>query len=240
MILSEIYSHLDTLSPFLLQESWDNSGLQIGDKTAEIKNVVLSLDIDEELLETVEENSLIITHHPLIFKGIKSIEYSSYPSSLIRTMVKKNISNIAMHTNFDKTHLNNFVASEILGFKITKSEEYIAYFDVNMSFDKLCEHVKKRLHLQNLRVVKTQEFIKTAALTTGSGGDFIASIDAECFLTGDMKYHQALSAKMDKIAILDIGHYESECHFTEALEPHLKNLPLKVIMSNSKNPFEYK
>ncbi|EOH7631722.1 Nif3-like dinuclear metal center hexameric protein, partial [Campylobacter jejuni] len=64
MKLSEIYNFLDQLSPFDIQESWDNSGILLGDKDSEISTVYLSLDIDENIIKEASENSLIITHHP--------------------------------------------------------------------------------------------------------------------------------------------------------------------------------
>ncbi|EAK0229771.1 Nif3-like dinuclear metal center hexameric protein, partial [Campylobacter jejuni] len=66
MKLSEIYNFLDRLSPFNIQESWDNSGILLGDRDNEISTVYLSLDIDENIIKEASENSLIITHHPLI------------------------------------------------------------------------------------------------------------------------------------------------------------------------------
>ncbi|HEF7325271.1 TPA: Nif3-like dinuclear metal center hexameric protein, partial [Campylobacter jejuni] len=62
MKLSEIYNFLDQLSPFNIQESWDNSGILLGDKDSEISTVYLSLDIDENIIKEASENSLIITH----------------------------------------------------------------------------------------------------------------------------------------------------------------------------------
>ncbi|ELT5812172.1 Nif3-like dinuclear metal center hexameric protein, partial [Campylobacter jejuni] len=64
MKLSEIYNFLDRLSPFNIQESWDNSGILLGDRDNEISTVYLSLDIDENIIKEASENSLIITHHP--------------------------------------------------------------------------------------------------------------------------------------------------------------------------------
>ncbi|EAH5188527.1 Nif3-like dinuclear metal center hexameric protein, partial [Campylobacter jejuni] len=64
MKLSEIYNFLDQLSPFDIQESWDNSGILLGDRDSEISTVYLSLDIDENIIKEASENSLIITHHP--------------------------------------------------------------------------------------------------------------------------------------------------------------------------------
>ncbi len=85
-----------------------------------------------------------------------------------------------------------------------------------------------------------KKHIKRCALTTGSGGDLIGHVDADCYLSGDFKYHQALEAKENKLNLLDIGHFESESHFPACLSKNLINFPLKAIMINSKNPFWYK
>ena len=239
MKLGDIYAYLDTLSPFATQASWDNSGLLIGQKSDEIESVYLSLDIDSSLLEHIPQNALIITHHPLIFSGLKQLNFSKYPSNLIQKMVQKKISLIAMHTNFDLSHLNAYVVAK-LGFTVRETKEYVAYFDVNMSFEDFSEHVKRVFDIENLRVVKASLWIGRCALTSGSGGDLIAKIDADCFLSGDLKYHQALEAKENNLSLMDIGHFESERYFPECLAQNLKNFPLKAIMSNSKNPFEYK
>lgn len=239
MKLGEIYHFLDTISPFELQEKWDNSGLLVGSKNDEVQSVCLSLDIDSSLLKNLEPNTLIITHHPLIFKGLKAFDKTKYPASLLQPMIQKNISLISMHTNFDKTHLNKYVAKEVLKLEILSQEEYFCTLKVEQSFDTFALHVKRCFNLKELRVVKANEFVKTAVLTTGSGGDLIELVKADCFLSGDIKYHQALMAKENFLSIIDIGHYESERYFGEALKAHLKNLSLKVIMSNSKNPFEY-
>jgi dinuclear metal center YbgI/SA1388 family protein len=212
----------------------------VGAMDADVERIYLSLDIDSEFLDEVEENSLILTHHPLIFKGLKRVDFAKYPSNIIQKMVKKDISLISMHTNFDKTHLNKYVAKEILGFQDVTCEDYFCYFDVNSSFDDFVAKIKEVLHVDILKTVECKKYIKRCALTTGSGGDLIGAVRADCFVSGDLKYHQALEAKENFLSLIDIGHYESERYFAAAIEPHLKNLPLKVIMSNSKNPFQYK
>ncbi len=238
MRLGEIYDYLDALSPFATQASWDNSGLLIGSRDDMVERIYLSLDSDTSLLEEVVENSLIITHHPLIFSGLKQLDFNRYPSSLIQKMVQKKIALIAMHTNFDLSHLNQYVAS-LLGLKLLRCEGFICYYEVNQSFDEFVLHVKSVFQLEHVRVVQAKEWIKTCAITTGSGGDLIRTIEADCFLSGDFKYHQALEAKENKLSLIDIGHFESERYFPECLALHLKNFPLQAIMSNSKNPFQY-
>ena len=244
MKIGEIYKILDEISPFASQEEWDNSGLLVGSFETDVERVYLSLDVDDKLLDEVQPNSLIITHHPLIFKGLKSLNLDKYPSSLIAKMVAKNLSLIAMHTNYDLSHLNEYVLSEILGFTPKERDGFVLYADVNLSFDELCERVKTKLNLSHLRVCKGRKFdrntqVKRLAFCTGSGGDLIGEVKADVFLTGDLKYHQALEASHNNLNLIDIGHFESELYFGESLAKYLQILPIPTIISNSKNPFSY-
>ena len=244
MLVGEIYAYLNKLSPFETQEKWDNSGLIVGSMTQSFDEVVISLDLDEQMLSEVKENSLIITHHPLIFSPLKTINFDSYASKLLKILIKKDIALISMHTNIDKSHLNEYVATKILGLKNVSCEEFVCYADVNMSFDALQKHVASKLGLSTLKTTKSKEDIKNIALTTGSGMSLIADIEADCFLTGDIKYHDAMEAKSREINLIDIGHYESEQHFSPLLmgliEKYLKKNQIKAIIAESQNPFDYK
>ncbi|MBE0495807.1 MAG: Nif3-like dinuclear metal center hexameric protein [Campylobacterales bacterium] len=237
MKLEEIYAYLDALSPFASQESWDNSGLLVGSKEDEVDTMCLCLDVDEYVLESVPDGTLIIAHHPLIFKGLKRLDTGCYPASLLKTMLRRNIGLVAMHTNIDKSHLNRYVCEQVFGFEVLSQEEYVCICRFEESFEALSLHVKNVLGVEQLRTVFLEGVVETVAVTTGSGGDLIGRIEASCFLTGDIKYHQAMEAKANNLGLIDIGHFESERYFGEVLAPHLKNFPLKVIMSNSKNPF---
>ena len=239
MKILEIYDFLNELSPFELQENWDNSGLLIGDFNEEISQIALSIDVDEKLIDSLENNTLLITHHPIIFGGLKQLEFSKYPANLIQKMIRKNISNIAMHTNFDQTHLNEYVATEVLGYKISKKDGFVAYLEVDENFDSFAIKVSNAFGLKCARTVKCSEHVIKVALTTGSGCSLMKSLDADCFLTGDVKYHDAMEAKSINLSLIDIGHYESEHFFAQILEKHLKNLGLKVIIASSENPFTY-
>ncbi len=238
-----IYDLLDNLSPFSLQEKWDNAGLLVGSFEDKIENVYISIDLDEELVLNAKENSLIITHHPLIFTGLKKINYDTYGTKLLRELIKKNISLISMHTNIDKTHLNKYFIENILGFKIINTNEFISYCDVNMNFNELVKHVSLKVGLKTTKVVKCNDFIEKIAIVTGSGMSLIDEVKANCFLTGDIKYHDAMEAKARGLSLIDIRHYESENHFNilleELLEEYLKKNKLKAIITASKNPFEF-
>ena len=243
MRVKEIYDFLNQLSPFEFQEKWDNSGLLVGNLEDEVNEVHISLDLDLEVLEQVKPNSLIITHHPLIFSPLKTVNYDSYATKLLRILIKKDISLISMHTNFDKSHLNRYVATEILGLKIDETNEYITYATVNQDFDIFQKDIEKKLNLKYSKAVKCSQEVKKVALITGAGASMLNEIKADCFLTGDIKYHDAMEASLRKISLIDIGHYESEHHFSPLLlglcEKYLKNNKIKAIITASKNPFKF-
>jgi len=154
--VGEIYEILDDLSPFELQEKWDNSGLLLGEVHQRVERVVVSVDIDGRMVQEADEGTLFILHHPLIFSGMKRLLWSEYPANILREMVKKEHALIAMHTNFDKTHL--------------------------------------KLGLERLKVVGERRDIGSVAMTTGSGASLMDGVDADLFLTGDIKFHDAMKA----------------------------------------------
>lgn len=239
MKLKKLIDILNQISPFELQAEWDNSGLIVGSLYDEVENIYVGLDVDFELLEEIHEDSVLIVHHPIIFRGLKQLDFNKYPSNLIQKAIQKNISIIAMHTNYDKTHLNRYVLSEVLGFEIKECEEHLCCFDVDMPFEEFAKKVADNLGLEYIKTVTSHKHIKTAALCTGSGASLLGELRADCLLTGDIKYHEALEAKENGISLIEIGHYESEVHFGASLKEELQNYGLSAIIANSKNPFTY-
>ncbi|WP_300364607.1 Nif3-like dinuclear metal center hexameric protein [Hydrogenimonas sp.] len=239
MTVGEIYGILDELSPFELQEAWDNSGLLLGSERDEVSRIVLSVDIDLQMIEEAEEHTLFILHHPLIFSGLKRLVWSEYPANLLRIMIQKSHTMIAMHTNFDQTHLNRYVFETVLGFDVAGCEGFVCTAKGDWHTETLLKRVKERLGLDTMRIVGTKERIHSIALTTGAGASLMDSIDADLFLTGDIKFHDAMKALSKRLMMADIGHFESEKFFADAMAPHLKNLPIPVIIAQSINPFTY-
>ncbi|MFM7721956.1 MAG: Nif3-like dinuclear metal center hexameric protein, partial [Bacteroidota bacterium] len=105
MRIEEVISYLEQWAPPVLQESYDNSGLLIGDKKNEITNVLVSLDCTEAIIEeAISKNcNLIVSHHPIVFKGLKRFTGSDYVQRTVIKAIQNNIAVYAIHTNLDNT-----------------------------------------------------------------------------------------------------------------------------------------
>jgi len=237
MKLKEIYDFLDKISPFELQEKWDNSGLIVGEMGREVSQIAVSLDIDTDMIEEAKEGTLFVVHHPLIFGGLNRLDFAKYPSNLLEKMIRKKQSLIALHTNFDQTHLNKYVFEKILGFRLDFQKPFVCTAKGSWNYHELLVLLKEKLNLPTLKVVGKKEQIHSIAMTTGAGASLMDEVEADCFLTGDIKYHDAMKAMSEELMMVDIGHYESERFFAEILLDELKVLPILAIIANSKNPF---
>ncbi|HFQ60950.1 MAG TPA: Nif3-like dinuclear metal center hexameric protein, partial [Epsilonproteobacteria bacterium] len=212
-------------------------GLIVGDLNREVSQIVVSLDIDFSMIEEAKEGTLFVVHHPLIFGKLTQLDFAKYPSNLMEKMILKKQSCIALHTNFDQTHLNKYVFTKILGFTLESQNAFLCTTKGTWNYKALLNLIKEKLELPTLRVVGKKENIKSIALCTGAGASLMDEVEADCFLTGDIKYHDAMKAMSENLMMIDIGHYESEKFFAQILIDELKVLPILAIIANSKNPF---
>ncbi|MCH5323026.1 MAG: Nif3-like dinuclear metal center hexameric protein [Helicobacter sp.] len=239
--VGEFLTFLDSISPFSLQESWDNSGLILGSKEKYFTQIHLALEVDDKILEEAPKGALILTHHPLIFSPLKQLIEESYPFCLLKKAIQKDIQLISLHTNFDKTHFGAFVTQNLLGIYHFTQEGFVVNFKWEEDFQSLCLRCKKAFGLEILKVTQSPNpKCQNIALVTGSGAEFIRNLQGiDCLITGDIKYHQAMEAISRQIHLIDCGHYELEAAFGEILLPILTNQGYKAIISNSRNPFHF-
>ena len=103
MILREITNYLEELAPRTFQESYDNSGLQVGDPGMEVSGILVTLDVSEGVLLEAEKLgfNLVLSHHPVIFGGLKSITGRTAPERIVKMAIQKDIAIYSGHTNFD-------------------------------------------------------------------------------------------------------------------------------------------
>jgi len=165
MKLQEVYDFLDKISPFELQEKWDNSGLIVGDMSREISDITLALDVDDEMIEAAKTGTLFIVHHPLIFGKLTQLDFAKYPSNLIEKMILKKQSLIALHTNFDQTHLNKYVFEKVLGFRLESQNPFVCIAKGEWKYKALLTLLKEKLGLPTLKVIGKKETIHSIALT---------------------------------------------------------------------------
>lgn len=237
--VSDIYQYLDEIAPFHYQESYDNAGILVGDHTMEVSGVMVSLDTTEAvILDAVDRGcNVVVGHHPIIFGGIKRINYDHYISRAIITAIKYDIAIIAIHTNLDnvlQSGVNQRIAKQI-------GVQNISVLNPNIGLDQegqvgsgvigeLVEAQEPTAFLHYIKdrmqagVVKYTEICKPAiskVAICGGSGSFLLSIaiaqGADIFITSDFKYHEFFEAN-GEIIIADIGHYESEQYTVDLLQ----------------------
>jgi dinuclear metal center YbgI/SA1388 family protein len=103
MKIKDITDYLETIAPLSYQESYDNSGLLVGDKNQTLKGALITLDVTEEVLDEAiaKKCNLIIAHHPIIFGGLKRLTGRNYVERIVIKAIKSNIALYAIHTNYD-------------------------------------------------------------------------------------------------------------------------------------------
>lgn len=114
MQIKDITHHLENIAPLALQESYDNSGLIVGDKKTEVTKVLVSLDCTEEIVQEAMDRgcNLIVSHHPIVFSGLKKLNGKNYIERTIIKAIKNDIAIYAIHTNLDNV-LQNGVNQKI-------------------------------------------------------------------------------------------------------------------------------
>lgn len=120
MYISEVINYLESLAPRSSQESYDNSGLLIGDSNAELSKALICLDSTEGVVDEAIASgcNLIIAHHPIIFKGLKSLTGKTYIERVVIKCIQNNIALFTIHTNLDNYRFGvNFEIGKRLGLK---------------------------------------------------------------------------------------------------------------------------
>lgn len=118
MKISEVISLIEEVAPISLQEEYDNSGLQVGDKNREATGALVCIDVTEGIIDEAicSGKNLVISHHPLLFKGLKSITGKNYIERTVIKAIKNDIAIYAAHTNLDNAYGGvNFKIAEKLG-----------------------------------------------------------------------------------------------------------------------------
>ena len=246
----EIADIIEAFAPLSTQESWDNAGFCIGSPETEVKGVLVGFDCTPELIEEAVERgaNMVVTHHPLIFRGVKKISPDTFLGSAITRAIQNGIVVYAAHTNADKAvqGVNDLMADRLgLVNRSPLSEEGIGLvgeMPQPMDAHELIAFVKRQFNLKMLRSSRPESgLIRKVALCSGSGGSFIENAyaaGADAYISGDISYHDFFTEK--GLLLMDIGHYESEIAIVEKFKSLLDAELLKktttfAVLSSKKN-----
>ena len=245
--LNDIINILQTIAPSSLALSFDNAGLNIGDRESEITGITVCLDATEKVVDEAirSGNNLIVSHHPVIFSPIKNLNdgYENY--RVVTKAVKNDVNVYSMHTNLDCVEGGvNDVIADLLG---VKNKQIIDAVGENAGIGRVGDIQPTSLQDLAKFVEKSLDF--PVRVVNGSGADIeyiekAKEMGATCFITSEIKHHVALYAKSAGMNMIESGHYATERFYipilsqkiNEALTKAGYNIKTTVSESES-NPF---
>ena len=226
-------SALERFAPLPLQESWDNAGLQVGLTETEVSGALLCLDVTEQIVdEAVRKGcNLIASHHPLLFRGLKTISDLTDVQRTVMKAIQQQICVVSMHTNMDNAKAGvNFKIAEKLGLQqvqffasktvdgIEAGSGVVGVLAEPLAADDFVKAVKKAFDVECALCNQLLRRPIQKVAICGGAGDFLLDAalaeGADAFITGEMHYHQYFGYEQ-RIQICVIGHYQSEQFTTE-------------------------
>ena len=233
MKIKEVLSALERFAPLPLQESWDNAGLQVGLTETEVSGALLCLDVNEKIIdEAIQKGcNLVVSHHPLLFRGLKTISDLTDVQRTVMKAVQKGICVISMHTNMDNAKGGvNYKMAEKLGLRdvqflapktvngVESGSGVIGELPEAQAADDFVLVVKKAFGVECAMCNELLRRPVRKVALCGGAGDFLLDdalkAGADAFITGEMHYHQYFGYEQ-QIQICVIGHYQSEQYTAE-------------------------
>ncbi len=239
MRIKEIAEAIEQYAPLRLQEEWDNAGIQVGDPEAEVTGVLLCTDATEAVVsEAIDRGfNLVISHHPLIFRGLKKIMGRTPVERTVAMAIKHDITIYSAHTNMDSAWqgVSFRMADKIgmTGVTFLDDNRVDPYGDGDstqagcgvigdiepMTAREVLKRVKEAFEVGAVRYSGNADTMVTRVALCGGAGGFLldkaVQLGAQLYVTADMRYHDFLD-NSQRIVVADIGHYESE-HFTKEI-----------------------
>lgn len=228
--VQDIITIVETLAPPHTAEIWDNSGFQLGDRSAPVQKVAVSLDATPAVVQSAVSlgADLLVTHHPLIFPNISYIDRGTAFGDAVARALVHGLSIYCSHTPLDhSTRGTNLALSQMLALSnpiptpgtgtspdTADGIIFTGTLDSPMPLAAFAEYVRDALGTTHVRYVGDgTSQVQTVSVCGGSGGDFIdraGELGADVFVTGEIRYHQALAARDSGVNIVEAGHYYTE------------------------------
>ena len=239
MILKDIIDIIESAAPLSTQAEWDNSGLQIGHRDAEIASVLLCTDVTEAVVDEAISRGcqLILSHHPLLFQPLHMIQGLTFQERVTERAIRHDICIYSSHTPMDvyRCGISAKMAEQLAvtdcqpltpdGFGV------IGNLPKPMRPEELLQEVKERFHTSAIRYTQpVGQTISRVAFGGGACAEFLETAieqGAEAFISSDFRHHEFLQAD-GRIMILDIGHFESEQFIKDIYRELLTPAPLQL------------
>lgn len=241
----EIAAWFDQEWPETLAASWDNVGLLAGRADKQVHTVYVALDATEKVIETAIQKGadMLITHHPLIFGGVKHVSDRDALGRRLLTLIRADVSCYSGHTSFDIARGGMAdLAVEKLGLfdieqglsplEVTGEQEGVPVgigkagdLREALTVEEFSELVKEQFQIPAVTVYSASKKIKRVAISPGSGKSMrMAALrsGADVFVTGDMGHHEGLDFVSDGVSLIDAGHYGLEHIFVDAVAEKLE------------------
>ena len=248
MKVKELYQKFEEKIPAYLREPWDNDGIMCcADGTAEIYRALVTLDVTEEVVDYAIERGfdLIVSHHPLIFKPLGSINEENHISRKLIKLICSGISVFSFHTRADKMigGVNDRLA-DLLGMYDTQSFGEgelgrIGTIYEPMELQDFAYRVKQLVGADAIRYADGLNDVHKVAVVGGDGKGYVkAAIDAgaDTYISGRIGYNVMEEAAEMGINLIEAGHFFTEQHITEMFREMLvdfdSNLYVEIADSN--------
>lgn len=257
--IGQIDEMLSRWAPPELAESWDNTGLLMGDRQAVVQRLMTCLTITPDVVEEAIARGieLIVVHHPLPFRAVSQITTDSYTGSLLWRLASHHVAVYSLHTRYDSAAggINQLLAERLQLESIEPLEPAAppagqdplalvgrgrwGRFRLPQSVYELAAQLKQQLRIKHLKYVSAgRDEIRTVACGCGSAGDFFrpaARLGCDLLVTGETTFHTCLEAQAAGIGLLLTGHFASERFGLEVLAERIQQQigPLNVHCSQA-------
>lgn len=227
----DIYDCMDEKAPFSMQESWDSSGLLVGHWDRAVRRLLLSLDITPLVIQEAADKGcdLIVSHHPVIFGGAKSVTDGDYTGERVLRLAERGIAALCCHTCLDAAPGGvNEVLARLCGLEgeLELLEQggvhpvlgpygigRVGALKAPMALGDYLNLLNRRLHPNGIRFHDAKRPVRRVAVGGGSCGSMMGEVlkmGCDTFVTADLKYDHFLEARSAGLNLIDAGHYPTE------------------------------
>ena len=246
MTVYELYKKLDTAIPASLSCEWDNDGLLCCPAGArEAKRALVCLDVTEKTVRAAIDGGydLIVSHHPAIFKGLKSLDEADFIPSRMISLIKNDVAVMSFHTRLDAVcgGVNDSLC-DLLGIKnatpFGEGIGRVGTLDESTDLLSFAARVKSALGAPSVNVADANKNVLKVAVLGGSGKDeLFAAIaaGADTFVSGELGHHTLTDAWGFGINLIEAGHFYTENHVCHVLCDMLRELGVEADYFNSNN-----